>query len=87
MGKVPGLNVSYESRHETKDGRLISVDKSRKFKFLEKYDAWRVRYCEKHRNKRLPVSFREGRINPVTLAVSIILKIQEVRNGTGTKSN
>lgn len=82
-----GFGVRYESKHEDGRGRLISVDKTRRFGFLRRYDAWRVAYCEKHRTMNLPVSFREGKVNPFTLAFSVVLRIQEVRNGSGTKSN
>jgi len=90
--KLIGLKVTYEARHEDGKGRLICVDKTHRFGLLRKYDKWRVGYCEKahkeHRdNWRLPVSFREGRINPYTLIVAIILEIQEVINGSNSKSN
>jgi len=82
-----GQKVTYESKHETGDGRLISIAKDRRFSLLTKYDAWRIAYCEKHRNQKLPLSFREGKINPFTLLVSVKLRIQEGRNGSRTKPN
>ena len=89
---VGGLKVTYEARHEDGKGRLICVDKTHKFKLWRGYDTWRIAYLNKahheHRdNWRLPVSFREGRINPYTLIVAIILEIQEVINGSNSKSN
>ena len=96
MRSKTGLKVTYEARHEDGKGRLICVDKTRKFKLWFKlwrgYDTWRIAYLNKahheHRdNWRLPVSFREGRINPYTLIVAIILEIQEVINGSNSKSN
>ena len=80
----PGAKVSFAADHKTGDGRLISRQRTRRFGVIGNwYDGWRVSYCEKHRNSNLPVSFREGKINPFTLAVSIILRISDRNKNCG----
>jgi len=46
------------------------------------YDAWRINWCCTHRGKWAVPGFREGRLNPLTLGFALIIKIQEVINGS-----
>lgn len=70
--------ASFSADHKTGDGRLISSQKTRKFSLIGNwYDGWRVDYCERHRNSSLPSSFREGRLTPYTLLVSVVLRISD----------
>jgi len=70
------LKASFEMRHKRADGSLIYAEKSRRFGIFKKYDTWRSAYCNSHRNNKLWLSFRDGRINPFVLIYALVLKIK-----------
>jgi len=77
-----GAKASFAADHKTGDGRLISRQKTRKFGVIGNwYDGWRVGYCERHRNSNLPLSFREGRLTPFALFLSVVLRISDRDKG------
>jgi hypothetical protein len=71
-----GIKATYELGHKDINDNLIVAEKTRRFHFLETYDEWRVAYCLKHRDKKLWLSFREGKVNPFTLIYALILKLR-----------
>jgi len=70
------VKITAEHRHEDKSGRLISAASTRTGAGVEElthWDSWRVAYCESHRNKKLPVSFREGKATLSNIILSLFL--------------
>ena len=69
------VKASFQIEIKRGDGYLIYTERTRQFAFWAKYDRWRSEVCHKHRNDRLFIWFREGRIDPLTLLYALILKI------------
>jgi hypothetical protein len=75
-----GAGVRSTVEHRNRLGQLIAVQ--RNYDLWPAYQRWRARWCEKHRHNWTIRGFREGKVNPLTLSFALILRIQEVLNGT-----
>ena len=71
------VKASFQIQIKRADDYLIYTERTRQFAFWARYDGWRSEVCHKHRNDRLFIWFREGRINILTLGYALFLKIKE----------
>jgi len=74
-----GVGVSGSGEHRNgKTGALIWSGHTRGkwwLYFFGDWDTWRSNYCEKHRDKKLPQSFRRGELAPLSILATIWLKM------------
>ena len=77
MVKVAGgVGLVSTVEHRDSKGRLVARQKTTDR--WPKYQSWRGRWCERHRNRWAIRGFREGKISPLTLAFAAIIRLQEV---------
>ena len=82
MGKKEsGIRAWAKSEHrDGTTGKLIAGSHTHGkwwMYFFGNWDAWRTGYCEHNRKARLPQSFREGDLTPITIIVTLYLKAVE----------
>ena len=70
-----GYKGAFETTIKDKEGNLIVVIKTRSISYFDNYDKFRVRYCNKHRKDKLWSSFREGKLDILTLLYGLKIKI------------
>ena len=73
--RMSQVKASFQIQIKRADDYLIYAERTRRVAFWARYDGWRSKVCHKHRNDRLFIWFREGRINILTLGYALILII------------
>ena len=76
-----GTKIWSSGEHRSgKTGELIWSGKTHNkwwLYFFGNWDTWRSEYCEKNRDTKLPLSFREGKFNTKSIIVTLYLKCKE----------
>jgi len=66
-----GARITSQVRCYTKDDKLIVQFRSDN-PFV-RYESWRIKCCQAHKNDDLPYSFRNGDLTPLTLLRAMII--------------
>jgi len=85
MSKNSGVALDWFADHnDGKTGKLVCRSIKRKkwgSYFFGEWDIKRVYYCEHNRNAHIPDSYREGRLNLVSLMFTIYVWIRRRNHG------
>ena len=83
ISTMGGVKTTAGACHRKPDGTLIWQAHTREgltAKLLSDWDAWRVGYCSRNRDKVLPRGLREGKASLILLIRSEIMKRRD-KNG------